>query len=42
MKHHYDDRVRNYTKVFKTDFPKKEAYFKIEEFAAAQPLDLLE
>lgn len=41
MKHHYDSRVRNYTKVFKTDFMRKAAFFKCEEFTQVDSLDIL-
>lgn len=33
MKHHYDERVRSYCKVFKTDILRKQASFKCEEFS---------
>lgn len=42
MKSHYDERVRNYSKVFKTDFNRKEAFFKCEDFTTVNALDLLE
>ena len=32
MKHHYDSNVRNYCKVFKTDFMRKGAFFKLEDY----------
>ncbi len=41
MKNHVDSRVRNYAKVFKTDFKRKTQFFKSEEFTTVDPLDLL-
>ena len=32
MRHHYDSNVRNYLKIFKTDFMKKTAFIKAEDF----------
>lgn len=31
MRHHFDSNIRNYAKVFKTDFLRKAAFFKCEE-----------
>lgn len=42
MKSHYDERVRNYSKVFKTELNRKEAYFKCEDFTTVDPLEVLE
>jgi hypothetical protein len=42
MKSHYDEKVRNYCKVFKTDFLRKEAFFKCEEFTTVSSLDIIE
>lgn len=42
MKHHYDERVRNYSKVMKTDILKKEVYFKCEEFTNINSLEMIE
>lgn len=41
MKHHYDERVRTYCKVFKSQFQSKEAFIKCEEFTQVDPLDML-
>lgn len=32
MKHHYDSRIRNFAKIFKTDLLRKQAFFKCEEY----------
>lgn len=42
MKYHYDENVRNYSKVFKTEFLRKEAFFKCEEFTTVDPIEILE
>lgn len=38
---HYDSNVRNYAKVFKTDFIRKTAWVKCEEFTQVDPIDML-
>jgi hypothetical protein len=42
MRSHYDERVRNYSKVFKTDLNRKEAFFKCEDFTTVNSLEVLE
>jgi hypothetical protein len=42
MKNHYDEKMRNYAKVFKTDFLRKEAFYKCEEFTTVSTLDVIE
>ena len=32
MKHHYDSRIRNFTKIFKTDISRKSAFYKCEDY----------
>ena len=41
MKQHFDSKVRDFAKIFKTDLHKKTSYFKSEEFTVADPLELL-
>jgi hypothetical protein len=41
MRQHVDSNIRQYTKVFKTDFLRKSALFKCEEFTQADPLAVL-
>lgn len=41
MKQHYDQKVRDYAKIFKTDLFKKTSFFKCEEFTSADPLEVL-
>jgi U3 small nucleolar RNA-associated protein 19 len=41
MRQHFDSSVRNYCKVFKTDFLRKTAYFKCEDFTSVNPIDVL-
>ena len=42
MKSHYDEKVRTYCKVFKTNFLQKEAFFKAEDFTTVDPLAMIE
>ena len=41
MRQHYHSNVRQYAKIFKTDFVRKTAFFKCEEFVQVDPLDVL-
>jgi hypothetical protein len=41
MRQHYDTNVRNYAKVFKTDFLRKTALAKCEDFTQADPIQVL-
>ena len=41
LREHMDSGVRNYAKVFKTEFVRKTAYTKCEEFTQADPLAVL-
>ena len=41
MRQHYCGNIRNYAKVFKTDFLRKTAYAKCEEFTQVDPIDML-
>lgn len=41
MKQHFDSKVRDYAKIFKTDILRKTSYFKIEELTTEDPIDLL-
>jgi hypothetical protein len=41
MRQHFDSNVRQYAKVFKTDFIRKTAFFKCEELTQVEPLDML-
>lgn len=42
LKSHYDERIRNYAKVFKTDLDRKGAFFKCEDFTSVDSLEVLE
>lgn len=41
LRQHMDSGIRNYAKVFKTEFIRKTAYTKCEEFTQADPLAIL-
>lgn len=41
MRQHLDSSVRNYAKVFKTDFLRKAAFFKCDDFTQADPIQVL-
>ena len=41
IRQHFDNNVRQYAKVFKTDFLRKSALFKCEEFTQAEPISVL-
>ena len=41
LRQHLDSSIRNYAKVFKTDFVRKTAFTKCEEFTSADPLSVL-
>ena len=41
LRHHMDSGIRNYAKVFKTEFVRKTALIKCEEFTQADPLAIL-
>ena len=41
LRQHMDSAIRNYAKVFKTEFVRKTAYTKCEEFTQADPLAVL-
>jgi hypothetical protein len=41
MRQHYDTNVRQYAKVFKTDFLRKTAMAKCEDFTQADPIQVL-
>ena len=41
MREHYDQNVRQYAKVFKTDFLRKTAFTKVEDFTQVDPIDML-
>lgn len=41
IKSHWDEKVRNYCKVMKTDFMRKESFFKCEEFSNINGLDMI-
>ena len=41
MRQHVDSSVRTYAKVFKTDFLRKTAFFKCEDFTSVDPIDML-
>jgi len=40
-KHHYDDSIRNYCKLFKKDLLNKHSVFKCEKFTQGDPFDLI-
>ena len=41
IRQQFDNNVRQYAKVFKTDFLRKSALFKCEEFTQAEPISVL-
>ena len=41
MKQSVDQRIRDFAKIFKTDFIKKTSYFKTEDFTLVEPIEVL-